>query len=55
MQVKTFAATLGLGMLAGAAVTMLLPKDSTVYRAVDDAAHSVKEGVSNAVDNMING
>ena len=53
MEVKNFAATLGLGMLAGAAVVMMLPTTSTVYRTVDDAAQGVKHGITNAVQNMM--
>ena len=52
MEIKAFAATLGLGMLAGAAVAMMLPKDSAVYRAADDAAQTVKDGVADAIDSM---
>lgn len=55
MEIKAFAATLGLGMLAGAAVVMMLPKDSAAYQAVDDAAQSVKNGVSNAVQSVMDG
>ena len=55
MEIKAFAATLGLGMLAGAAVVMMLPKHSAAYQAVDDAARSVKNGVSNAVQSVMDG
>jgi hypothetical protein len=52
MEIKAFAATLGAGMLAGAAVVMMLPKQSPVYRAVDDAATTIRDGVSQAVCSM---
>ena len=52
MEIKTFAAAMGLGMLAGATVIMMLPKDSAVYRAADDAAQTVKDGVSDAIESM---
>ena len=53
MQIKSFAATLGIGMLAGAAVTLMLPKNSTVYHTMNDAARGVKNGISNAVQDMM--
>jgi len=52
MEVKSFAATLGLGILAGAAAVMMLPRQSPVYKAVDDAATTIKDGVSQAVCSM---
>ncbi len=53
MQGKTFAATLGAGMLAGAAVMLMIPRRSAVYQAADDAAQSLKRGLSQAMDNML--
>ena len=50
MQVKSLATTLGIGMLAGAAAIMMLPKDSSAYRTVDDAAQGVKNAVQNMMD-----
>ncbi len=53
MQVKSFAATLGAGMLAGAAVMLMIPRHSAVYQAADDAAESMRHGVSRAMDSML--
>lgn len=52
MGVKTFAATLGVGMLTGAAVMMMMPKQSTAYKMADEAAATVKSGITQAVDKM---
>lgn len=52
MEVKAFAATLGVGMLTGAAVMMMIPKQSSVYKAADDAAMTIKHGVTQAVDSI---
>lgn len=52
MEVKTFAATLGLGLVAGAAAAMLLPKDSKVYRTADNAVNMVKEEFVEAVNSL---
>lgn len=53
MEMKGLAAAMGAGMLAGAAVMMMVPKRSAVYQAADDAAHTIKRKVSNAVDDMM--
>ena len=53
MEIKAFAATLGIGMLAGAAVTLMLPKQSKVYQTANDAANAIKQGVTNAYDSMM--
>ena len=52
MEIKSFAATLGVGILAGAATMLMIPKQSSVYKAADDAAMTVKRGVTHAVENM---
>lgn len=53
MQVKAFAATLGVGMLTGAAVMLMIPKQSSVYKAADDAAMTVKRSVTQAMDSIM--
>ena len=55
MEVKTFAAALGIGVVAGAATAMLLPKDSKVYRTANNAVHLVKDEVSDVVSTMRSG
>ena len=52
MEVKAFAATLGLGMLAGAAVTLMLPKDCKAKQVAQDAADTIKQEVTQAVQSM---
>ena len=52
MEVKAFAATLGLGLVAGAAAAMMIPKQSKVYRVANDAAEALKQEVSQVVSNM---
>ncbi len=53
MQVKSFVATLGAGMVAGAATMLMIPRHSQAYRAADEAAHSIKKTVSHAVDDLM--
>lgn len=53
MEVKTFAATLGVGMLTGAAVMLMIPRHSAVYKAADDAAMTVKRSVTHALDSVM--
>ena len=53
MEVKTFAATLGLGMAAGAAAMLMIPKQSKVYKAADNAATKLKEEVTETVQSMM--
>lgn len=53
MEVGKFAVTLGAGMVAGAAAMMMIPRQSSCYRAADDAARTIKRGVKNAVDDMM--
>ena len=46
MEIKTFAATLGLGIAAGAAAAFLIPKDSKVYKTAVSTAEKLKDGVA---------
>lgn len=52
MDGKLCAASLGLGMLTGAAVVLMLPKHSEAYRMADSAAKTVKMEVGKLVDSM---
>lgn len=52
MEVKTFAVTLGLGMAAGAAAVLLMPKQSKVYKTADETARKLKEEVSETISHM---
>ena len=53
MEVKAFAATLGIGIAAGAAAALMIPKQSKVYRAADNAAAKIKEEVTETVHSMM--
>lgn len=54
MQVKTFVASVGLGMVAGAAAMLMIPKHSQVYRVADDAAQTIKHEAGRMLDSMRN-
>ena len=53
MEVKAFAATLGLGIAAGAAAALMIPKQSKVYTAADNAATRLKEEVTETMQSMM--
>ena len=50
MQVKTFATTLGVGMLTGATMMLMIPKHSCAYKIADETAATIMQGMSHAVD-----
>lgn len=52
MQVKSFIATVGLGVVAGAATVLLLPKSSPVYRKADEAVQTIKDEAVRMIDQM---
>ena len=52
MKVKTLITTAGLGMVAGAAAILLMPKSSKVYRAAEDATQMIKMEAGRMMDNM---
>ncbi len=52
MQVKSFVASLGLGMVAGAATILMMPKQSQAYRMADDAAQTIKMEAGKMLDSM---
>ena len=52
MQVKTFVASLGIGVLAGAATVLMMPKHSQAYQMVDDAAQTLKMEAGKMLDAM---
>lgn len=52
MEIKAFIGTMALGMVAGAAAALMLPKQSPVYKAASNAADTVKQTVSDAFDNL---
>ena len=52
MQVKSFLTSVGLGVVAGAATVLLLPKSSPVYRKADQAVHTIKDEAVRMIDQM---
>lgn len=52
MQIKSLITTVGLGMVAGAAAVLMMPKHSEAYRMADDAAHTIKREAGKMIDNM---
>ena len=52
MQVKSFIATVGLSMAAGAAAVLMLPKHSEAYRVANDAAQAIKQEAGKMMDSM---
>ncbi len=53
MEVKSLIATVGLGMVAGAAAILMVPKHSEAYRVADDAAQTIKQKASQALDSVM--
>ncbi len=52
MKMKSFLATMGLGMVAGAAAMLMIPKHSEVYRMADDAANTIKQEAGKMLDSI---
>lgn len=52
MQVKSWIATVGIGMAAGAAAVLMLPKHSEAYRIADNTARTIKQEAGRMLDNM---
>lgn len=52
MKVKSLVTTIGLGMAAGAAAVLMMPKHSEVYRKANNAAQTVKHEASRMLDSM---
>ena len=52
MQVKSFIATVGLSMAAGAAAVLMLHKHSEAYRVAIDAAQAIKQEAGKMMDSM---
>lgn len=52
MQAKTWITSVGLGMVAGAAAILMIPRRSEAYRIADDAAQSIKHSAVKMMDNM---
>ena len=53
MEIKSFVATMGVGMVAGATVVMMLPKRSKVRVMANRAARSVENAVHKTADHLL--
>lgn len=53
MQVRSFLLTLGAGMLAGGAVALMLPQQSSVRREAQKAVDSLEQTVTDAAQKMM--
>lgn len=53
MEIKSFATTLGVGMVAGAATMLLIPRHSQAYRSADEAVHNIKKNVKHKIDDLM--
>ena len=49
MQVKSFLATMGVGIAVGALGAMMLPKNSGVYQTMNNAAKTIQQEAEKAV------
>jgi len=52
MKMKSLVAAMGLGMMAGAATILMIPRHSQAYRMADDAAQTVKNEASRLMDRV---
>ena len=52
MKMKSFVAAMGLGMMAGAATILMIPRHSQAYRMADDAVQTVKNEASKLMDRV---
>lgn len=52
MEIKSFVATLGIGMATGAAVMLMIPKQSKVYRKANQVVDVMKDEITQAVSSM---
>ena len=52
MEVKSWITSVGIGLVAGAAAILMIPKRSEAFRIADDAANSLKHSASRMMENM---
>ena len=52
MELKTFAASVGAGMVLGAAAILMMPKQNKVRRAVQKTADAIEEGIEDSVQRI---
>lgn len=52
MKTKSFLFTMGLGMVAGAATMLMIPRHSEAYRMADDAVQTLKQEAGKMLDSI---
>ena len=52
MELKTFAASVGAGMVLGAAAILMMPKQNKVRSAVQKTADAIEEGIEDSVQRI---
>jgi gas vesicle protein len=52
MQVRSLLLTAGVGMAAGAAAVLMLPKHSDAYRMANNAAQTIKQEAGKMIDQI---
>lgn len=54
MQIRSTITAIGLGMVAGAATVLMLPRHSEAYRMADEAANTIKQEAGRMINSMRN-
>ncbi len=52
MELKTFAASVGAGMVLGAAAILMMPKQNKVRRAMQKTADTIEDSIEDSVHRM---
>lgn len=52
MKTRAFFLTMGLGMVAGAATMLMIPRHSEAYRLADDAVCALKQEAGKMLDSI---
>ena len=52
VELKTFAASVGAGMVLGAAAILMMPKQNKVRRAMQKTADAIEDGIEDSVHRM---
>ena len=52
VELKTFAASVGAGMVLGAAAILMMPKQNKVRRAMQNTADTIEDSIEDSVHRM---
>ncbi len=52
VELKTFAASVGAGMVLGAAAILMMPKQNKVRRAIQKTADTIEDSIEDSVQRM---